>query len=96
MGIRIGYSRDIGLWVLKDAKGKVTNKVGGFKLKVDGKVILESSIEPTPAASKAKYGEYNAMMDIPDGVDVELIQEQHQVEWKNGVCPICNRKPVNS
>lgn len=93
MSTRIGYSRDTGLWVLKDAKGKITNKVGGFKLLIDGEIILESSIEPTPEASKANYGDYNAMMDIPDGVEVELIQEQHQVEWKNGVCPVCNREP---
>ncbi len=93
MGTRIGYSRDTGLWVIKDAKDKVTDKVGGFKLKVDGKVILESSIEPTPEASKANYGDYNAMMDIPDDVEVELIQERHQVKWKNSVCPICNRRP---
>lgn len=95
MGTRIGYSRDIGLWVLKDSKSQKTKKVGGFRLLVGSKVILESSIEPTPEASKANYGDYNAMMDIPDDVKIEFIKEQHQVEWKNGVCPICNRKPEN-
>ena len=94
MPTRIGYSRDTGLWVLKDGRGKITNKVGGFILRnATGEVILESSIEPTPAASKANYGDYNAMMDIPDEVSIELIQDTYHVEWKDGICPVCNKGP---
>ena len=94
MSTRIGYSRDVGLWVIKDANGQVTHKVGGFIIRdQNGDVILESSIEPTPEASKAKYGDYNAMMDIPDSARLETIDEVHTVDWKNGVCPVCNRAP---
>lgn len=93
MSTRIGYSRDLGLWVLKDAKGQRTKKVGGFKLLVDDKVVLESSIEPTPEASRDGYGNYNAMMDVPSGVTIETQKDMFEVPWKNGVCPVCNRKP---
>jgi len=94
MSTRIGYSRDVGLWVIKDAEGKVTHKVGGFIIRdQNGDVILESSIEPTPEASKANYGDYNAMMDIPEPVHLELLDEVYTVEWKNGVCPVCNHGP---
>ena len=102
MPTRIGYSRDIGLWVIKDAEGKITHKVGGFKIfaqtddpETGPVLLLESSIEPTPDASKANYGDYNAMMDIPDGINLEIIDEKHTVEWKNGVCPVCNHFPTN-
>lgn len=95
MPTRIGYSRDVGLWVLKSAENLMTKKVGGFRLIASkkGEVVLQSSIEPTPEASRDGYGNYNAMMDIPSGVTIETQKDVFEVPWKNDVCPVCNRKP---
>lgn len=95
---RIGYSRDNGLWVLKGATELLTKKVSAFKLVASrkGEVVVTSSVEPTPEASKANYLDYNAMMDVPDTVDIITEGVATMVEWKNGVCPVCNTPPVEN